>query len=319
MTPTTHLDYLAETELLRLTPEELTAVDAELYELTGIGLGYENFDDFELVINDPNPKSVRFICWPIPGLKTVREARALAELLKAANTPPQQPETQLITSATAAGVPVVDQPGGESSSGAVLRVPLVKFRREAAELDEKMHQAGKQLLEEWFKPLDAVVNPPADTATMSAAEHEELRALREQLAEKHQNYLELERQAREIRRTLQTTSQTAADADATAAAAAPEAPAPQPVQTAPCGAPTSDAQTILNVPPAPAEGPADATAAPALPASLLHPESAALTAPAQETAPHAPPSPASSARPNTTEAGGAHASTQPSQPTQAAS
>lgn len=70
-----------------------------------------------------------------------------------------------LTSATAAGVPVVDQPGEESSSAAVLRVPLVKFRQEAAELDEKMRLAGIQLLEECRTKSQAA----ASNATASAA------------------------------------------------------------------------------------------------------------------------------------------------------
>jgi len=83
MTPTPHLDRLAELELLLLSPAELEAIDHELHELTGIELGYENFDDFELTITQPN--SERFIRWPIPGLRTVREVRALAEHLKTAS------------------------------------------------------------------------------------------------------------------------------------------------------------------------------------------------------------------------------------------
>ncbi len=86
MIPTPHLDRLADTALKDLVSDEIETLDDELYALTGIGLSYENFDDFELVIYDPNPKSERFICWPIPALQTVREARALAEQLKAAAT-----------------------------------------------------------------------------------------------------------------------------------------------------------------------------------------------------------------------------------------
>lgn len=70
-----------------------------------------------------------------------------------------------LTSATAAGVPVVDQPGEESSSGVVRRAPLLKFRREAAELDEKMRLAGIQLLEECrTKPQAAASNATASAA-----------------------------------------------------------------------------------------------------------------------------------------------------------
>lgn len=163
--------------------------------------------------------------------------------------------------------------------------------------------ASKAALEEWFKPLDAAVNPPAGTATMTAAEHAELPALYAQLEEKNQSFRELLHQSRKIWRTQQTTSQTAAGADATGAAAAPEAASQPPAQTAPCGAPTSDALKAPSAPPAPAEGHADARSAPALPASPPPADSAAPTAPAQETPAHGTPSPASSARPNTTAAG----------------
>ena len=86
MIPTPHLDRVADIALKALTSGEIETLDDELYALTGIGLSYEGFDDFELVIHDPNPQSERYVCWPIPALQTVREARALAEQLKAAAT-----------------------------------------------------------------------------------------------------------------------------------------------------------------------------------------------------------------------------------------
>ena len=86
-TDTHHLDTLAETPFDALTMPQIEAIDAELYALTGIGFGYNNYDDWELTINSAAENREDYLRWPIPGLQTVREARALAQALKTAATP----------------------------------------------------------------------------------------------------------------------------------------------------------------------------------------------------------------------------------------
>ena len=85
------LDTLAAKPLLELTQEEEDAIDEALYAETGIGFGHENFDDFELTIYHADGVSTDYLHWPIPGLRTLGQAVQLARMLKAANTPPEQP------------------------------------------------------------------------------------------------------------------------------------------------------------------------------------------------------------------------------------
>jgi hypothetical protein len=87
MIPTPILDRLADVDLKTLHHQETSRLHDELYAMTGIGLSFKNFDDFELVIYRPGDCDVR-VRWPIPALRTVREARALAEQLMAASIAP---------------------------------------------------------------------------------------------------------------------------------------------------------------------------------------------------------------------------------------
>lgn len=81
------LDQLAQTPLLDLTQEQQDAIDEALYAETGIGFGHEGFDDFELTIYNADGVSTDYLRWPIPQLKTLQEAVALARMLRAAAGP----------------------------------------------------------------------------------------------------------------------------------------------------------------------------------------------------------------------------------------
>ncbi|WP_395735139.1 hypothetical protein [Prosthecobacter sp.] len=96
MQPASPLDSFASKLLKELTTEETDAINEALYAETGIGFSYENFDDFELVIYDADETSTEYLNWPIPGLRTVSQAVALARQLKAANTPPQPASKAII-------------------------------------------------------------------------------------------------------------------------------------------------------------------------------------------------------------------------------
>lgn len=82
------LDQHAATPLLSLTPEVVEAISDELHALTGIELTVEGYEDFHLIIYSKNNSNSRLrALWPIPGLRTVGEAVALAQALKNATLP----------------------------------------------------------------------------------------------------------------------------------------------------------------------------------------------------------------------------------------
>lgn len=82
------MDRLADTELANLPPGAPDWLSDELEALTGIGLSYENFEDFHLCLYDPNPARSQYVHWPIPALRTVREVRELCERMHAATIKP---------------------------------------------------------------------------------------------------------------------------------------------------------------------------------------------------------------------------------------
>jgi len=157
------LDTLSQKPLKELSAEETDAINDALYEETGsIGFSYENFDDYHLTLYAADPESVEYLNWPIPALRTVGEAVALARQLKAATV---NHEKQAHHQAPEVTAPIsVDQTDPASP-------PQPEASQQTAATHTSAAQAmprGKALLEEHFQNLDTEL--AALSANQSAQE-----------------------------------------------------------------------------------------------------------------------------------------------------